>query len=293
MKKLLVAASLLFVDPSAVYAGSSCGGGSSGGSSSSGGGSSSGDSGGGDSSYSSSDSGSSSSTPACIDDTDVHGFRHCTKFGAWSATMRVPKLFFELGTGVRQFGTGLSTQSAAVSHGAENFAYRVVMPESAEPASDVAMLTTFRIGFGITRGLYSGLELELGGLVAPASASTEMMTSPGTYGSPNVQQRGGLVLGFAGVGGYRASLGRLSLGVEGAAGLRNVRYNFESNYHNCVSTTTVSSVHEVVEARARAELWLNPWISAGAMLGSNVLEQNDWMAGLYFGFHTRAFAGSR
>ena len=49
----------------------------------------------------------------------------------------------------------------------------------------------------------------------------------------------------------------------------------------------------VVEARARAELWVSPWLTAGVSVGSNVLEKNDWMAGLYFGIHSRAFAGTR
>ena len=296
IKHVFLLAALLLADPTPVQAGSSCGGGGGGdGGSSSGGsgGSSSGDSSssGGDSSYSSSDSGSSTQSTACIDDTDVHGFRRCTKFGAWANNMRIPKLFVELGTGVRQFDSGLGTQSGAIAHGAESFSYRVVMPTS-EPARDVAMVSTLRLGFGVPRGFYSGLEFELGGLVAPASASAEM-TSSGTFGSPEVRQSGGLVLGFAGIGGYRASGQRGSLSLEGAGGLRSVRYQFDSYYHNCESTTTIASTRSVVEARARGELWLSPWITAGATLGANVLDRHDWMAGVFVGFHSRAFAGTR
>jgi hypothetical protein len=288
--KQLLFAALLFAEPAVAHAGSSCNGGSSGGGSSSGGSSSGGSSSSsGDSSYSS--SGDSAPSTTCVDDTDVHGYRRCTKFGAWATTMRIPKLFVELGSSVREFDSGLDTQSGAIAHGAEEFAYRVVMPTS-EPARDVAMVSTLRLGFGVGRGFYSGLDFELGGLVAPASATAEMTTA-GTFGSPEVRQRGGLVLGMVGVGGFRASGKRGSLALEGAAGLRNVRYHFDSYYHHCETTTTISVTREIVEARARGEVWLSPWVTAGATLGANVLAQGDWMAGLYLGFHSRAFAGSR
>lgn len=55
----------------------------------------------------------------------------------------------------------------------------------------------------------------------------------------------------------------------------------------------ISQTRGIVEARARGELWLNPWITAGAIMGASVVDQGDWMAGLYVGFHSRAFAGGR
>lgn len=280
-------APLLWVglDAAPAYAGGSCGGGSDGGSSSSG----DSDSGGDDGSY----DGGSSSVPACIDDTDVHGYRRCTKFGAWGTNMRLPRLFLELGGGVRQFQSGLGGQHGNVAHEASQFAYRVVMPPSEASALDVAAMTTLRLGLGLRYGFYGGLELEVGGLASAAPVRTEMMSDPGTFGSPEIRQRGGLVVGAAGIGGVRASLGPASFAVEGAAGLRSVRYQFESEYHHCITTTTIGSTHQILEARARAELWLNPWISAGATLGTNVLARDDWMAGVFVGFHSRAFAGSR
>lgn len=281
---------LLLADPRPVLAGSSCGGGSSSDSSSSSSSSSSSDS----------DSGSgsddivladSSSSPPCIDDTDVLGFRHCTKFGAWAKNMRFPRLFIEGGTMVRSFGSGLGDQTGSISHGLESFSYRVVMT-GAEVHRDVAVTTNLRIGFGIPHGFYGGIEGEIGGLVAPASATAEM-TSTGVFGSPNVQQQNGLVLGLAAVGGFRVNGGRGSLAIEGAGGLRSVRYTFASSYHECETDTTIVDNRSVVEARARAELWLSPWLTAGVTVGSNVVDQHDWMAGIYLGAHSRAFAGGR
>ena len=34
-------------------------------------------------------------------------------------------------------------------------------------------------------------------------------------------------------------------------------------------------------------------MTAGATIGSNMLARGDWMAGVYLGFHSRAFAGGR
>ena len=304
MKQLWLAA-LLLVDPRPVFAGHSCGGGSSGGGGSSSGGSSSGgsSSGGsssGGSSYSSSSSSSggyvsssegASSTGGCIDDTDVHGYRHCTRFGAWGKNMRLPRFFFEAGTSMRSFPSALAGSTGSIQHGAESFSYRVVMP-TADGQRDLAVMSNLRVGFGISRHLYSGLEIEFGGLASPASASAEM-TSSGTFGSPNVEQQRGIVLGVAAIGGYRISGGRGSLAIEGAGGERSVSYHFASAYHDCETSSTITAMRTVVEARARAELWLSPWVTAGVSVGSNVLEQSDWNAGLYLGLHTRAFAGSR
>lgn len=301
LKTVALAFTSLALVPAAPAHAGSChggggGGGSSGGSSSSGGGG--GGSYGGGGGYSSGDvyassDGGSSSTSACVDDSDVHGFRHCTKFGAWAGNMRIPRLFVELGSSMRAFQSGLGERTGTVQHGLEQFAYRVVMPTAQDASRDLAMTTTLRLGFGISRHLYSGLDGEIGGLVAPATATAEMTTTPGTYGSPDVQQGSGLVLGIAGVAGYRAVGSRGSIALEGAGGLRSVRYKFDSSYHECETSTTIVDNRAIVEARARAELWLNPWLTAGVTLGSSVLDRDDWMAGIYLGAHSRAFAGGR
>jgi hypothetical protein len=72
-----------------------------------------------------------------------------------------------------------------------------------------------------------------------------------------------------------------------------VRYKFASSYHDCDTDTTIVANRAVIEARARAEVWVSPWVTAGVSVGSNVLEKSDWMAGVFLGVHSRAFAGSR
>lgn len=290
--KIIAAAALattaLFAQP--VHAGSTCGGGGGGGGSSS---SSSSD---GDSSWSSSSSSSdhgsdASPTPACIDDTDVVGYRQCTKFGnGWGMNPRVPRMFVELGTNVRQFSAAASAREGTVSHGSESFMYRTVTPEGGGDASAAAAVASnLRIGVGLGHGLYAGIEGELGALTN-TPARVEMMSS-GVFGAPEIEARTALLFGGAGFVGARVSHGRASLSIEGAGGARNVRYRYASSYRYCDEVSIVDVVTPVLEARARAELWLNPWFTVGAQAGSNVAAKGDWMTGFYLGIHSRAFGG--
>ncbi len=293
MKIAIALGALLLAHPLVAHASKSCGGGggggSSGGSSGGGGSSSGGDSSGGSSSSSS--SGESSSPPPCIDDTDVVGYRHCTKFGAgWGISPQMPRFFIEMGTNVRQLsGSPVSGRTATVWHGAEQFAYRMVTSADAGDAGATGVASSLRIGFGLGRGMYAGVEGELGGLTS--SPARVEMTASGVFGTPETSSGTPLLLGASGFVGVRVASGRASLSVEGAGGVRNVRYDTTSTYHDCVDTTVVSVVQGVVEARARGELWINPWVTLGAQAGANVVARGDWMTGLYVGFHSRAFAG--
>jgi hypothetical protein len=286
MRWVAVVAALLVVDPA--DAGEHCGASS-----------------GSESSSSSSDSSSSSSSDssgyesgdtstahtACIDDTDIVGFRHCRKYGTWARSTRFPRLFFELGSNVRQFSTGLAARTSTVAHGSERFAFKTVMAPS-EVGRDTAVTSALRVGVGIGRRAYVGTELELGALVSPAAAHAEMMTS-GSLGTPSIAQERGSALGALGLGGYRAHAGRATFAVEAAAGVRSARYHYTSTYHDCVDTTTITKTTGVIEARARVETWLGPWMTAGATVGSSLISRGDWMGGAYLGFHTRAFGGGR
>jgi hypothetical protein len=279
MKLVLLATLLLARD---AYASRSCGSGTSGGSSSS---SSSGSS---DSSSSSSSSGSTATAaPACIDDTDVVGYKQCTKFGQrWGMHPRVPRFSVEMGTNIRQFAGTSGTGS--VWHGAENFAFRMVTPTSSEGATAIA--STLRMGVGLPHGLYTGIEGEFGALTtAPGNFQ---MSDVGTFGTPEVTERSAMLFGGTAFLGTRISSGRLSLALEGAGGVRSVRYRATSTYHNCVDTATVTATQGVLEARARAELWLNPWFTLGAQAGANVVAKGDWMTGVFIGIHNRAFGGN-
>jgi hypothetical protein len=279
MKIVLATLALASLAAPTIAHASSCGGG---GSSSS---SSSGSSGGG--------SDSSSSTPSCSDSTDVVGYRQCTKYGAWSASTRWPLLIFELGVGVQTFDNPLREGSGSVTHEGESFTYRVSGggDRGNDPVAAVAVVTNARIGVGTAFGLYTAIELELGGLAHEPSKVE--MTSTGMRGTPTIEQSGAIAMGALGVVGFQKGTSRLLLGAELLGGVRAVSYSYHSQYVACEQSTSILVGRGVVEARARASYFLTPMLSVGAQLGTSLVDERDWNMGIYVGGYTRAFATSR
>ena len=287
-----VVATGMVVSPLVAQAGQSCGSG--GGSDGGGVGGNSGGGGGGSTSDSSDSNGGgvAASEPPCIDDTDVVGYRQCTKYGAgWALHSRAPRIFLEVGSNVRNFDGGMSSaRTGTVWHGAEQFMVRMSTPEGSAGRA-AAVTSTFRVGAAIGKSMYAGIEGELGGMTS--SPATAEMSNAGVFGMPDVDAQTPMVFGGAAIVGGRVSSGRASLAIEGAGGVRDVRYRYSSSYHNCEDMTIVDVVQPVLEARARAELWVNPWLTLGAQAGANVATRGDWMTGVFLGVHSRAFAGGR
>jgi len=154
------------------------------------------------------------------------------------------------------------------------------------------VLSTLRATLGLSHGLYAGAEVDLGGLVAPGRAATEMMSS-GAFGEPELRQDGGFVVDSLATVGIRGAGHAGAVAVELSGGMRALSYGFHSSYHDCVTGSSVLVYAPVAEARARGELWLSPWLTAGVTVGTSVLESRAWMGGLYLGVHTRAFGGGR
>jgi hypothetical protein len=119
------------------------------------------------------------------------------------------------------------------------------------------------------------------------------MMSTGAFGAPDLRQERGFLVDSFGVVGVRGATGSGGLGVELVGGMRAVSYSFHSSYHDCEQSTSITALGGVAEARVRGELWLGPWLTAGATLGASLLERNSWMGGIYLGVHTRAFGGDR
>jgi len=271
----LAALAILPLVPQRADAGKSCGGG---------GGSAGGHGGGGG-------HGSSSRTD-CTDTSDVVGYRKCTAFGSWGRGLALPHIIIEAGAVVRQFDSLLDGQTGTVAHAGESFAYRVIAPVQRRRSLDTAVLSTMRAGLGLPHGLYTALEVDLGGLVQPDRATAEMM-SAGAFGTPDVVQRGGFEVDSLATLGVRGALRFGSVGAELAGGMRAVSYRFQSDYHDCERSISVTAYGPIAEARVRGELWLSPWLAAGVTVGTSVIERNTWVGGLYLGVHSRAFAGER
>jgi hypothetical protein len=231
-----------------------------------------------------------STGPACVDSTDVVGYRTCTNYGAgWATASQLPPLFVELGLGVARFTSYLDTSSRTVTHGSESFAYRVVAPERAA-ARDAAMVLSLRGGIGFAGPLYGALEVGFGGLLAPARADTEMLSS-GAFGSPDVAQSNGHVLQAAAVLGAQVTLGDVVASGELAAGGRVVDYGFVSSYRACLEQVWIERGGGIAEARARAEYWIGARASLGVAVGTSFVDPGAWSGGVFLRMHSRAFGG--
>lgn len=203
-------------------------------------------------------------SPPCVTDgTDVVGYRHCPWYGAWGSNLLDPYLFVDLGMNVRHFAARGMNRAAA----------RTTMPPTSgggirTTSGDDALTFDERIGYGITHGLYAAIDFELGNF-----ADSESTRSG---------QRDVVLDGLASLG-IRGGLGPVALSVELSGGAMVSSYPSQ----NDVSTDAL------LEAHARADLWLAPWFSLGGTIGASLIDRGDWMAGLYLGFHTWAYAGDR
>jgi hypothetical protein len=205
----------------------------------------------------------------------------------WSAR---PPMTLDIGFAMRTFASPLGSETGSVTHDAQAFGYRVVGPAAqAHAPLETAFVGQLRFGKPLPYNFYTGVELELGAL-AGATVSPEM-TSSGTLGTPTitpstVMMIGGL--GILGIGGRVTST--VDLGVAVAGGVRALAYSFDSTYGACETTSTITAMQPVLEARAHASLWLTPHVSLSALAGKSALD-GGVMGGLAVGFTNHAFAG--
>jgi hypothetical protein len=197
------------------------------------------------------------SSPPCVDSSDVVGYRQCPAFGEWGQAASDPYVFVQLGMNYRHF---VHPGATAVS--------RRAGPAPAEAQTDDAMTVDERLGFGITHHLYAALDIEFGNF--------------GEFDSSSPTSRDVVLDGMGSIG-LRGSLGPLSLAVEAAGGGLAYTYPTDADYHT----------EAILEARGRADVWLAPWFTVGAMAGSSLLRKGEWVTGIYVGFHTHAYADDR
>jgi len=211
------------------------------------------------------------------------------KFGVWHENLRMPVIILEVGTAVRQFASPLGERTSTVKHGDESFSYRVVGPmNGAQRALDVAVVAQIRLGVGLSHGVFVAVDAEIGGVAG--GASTPEMTSSGALGSPDIAETSVVVLSGLGVAGIRGNVGHVNLGVEVAGGGRTLTYAYESHYHACEQTDSISASMPVLEGRARASYWVSPYVYVGATVGKSLIDES-WMSGVVLGANSRAFGG--
>ncbi|HUQ06504.1 MAG TPA: hypothetical protein VM261_28570 [Kofleriaceae bacterium] len=287
MKIIATLAGALLSIPAIAWA---CGGGGDSG------GSSSGDSG---SSSSSSDSGgsdsSSTAAPACVDTTDVHGYRECSGFGTWRA--RRAAVAVELGMVSSFIDLSGVNASGTIEHSdGTSYSYKLVGEDFGMASGDLRAangiaLRTLVHGRHVYGGLESSFQFVSGEARTMATTDERAMLTPRLVGVTNA-------LGVVGARRFADQLfGPLaphgvSAGAELAAGVHMTALEAESHKGVCVTTDRTINVAPVVEARARVDLWFSPHMSLGLWTGADALTRSP-SAGILLSSHFRPFDGTR
>lgn len=247
-----------------------------GGSSSSGSSSSSG----GGSDYSSSYS--SVYVPPCEDGSNVVGYRTCSPYGSWAMMARMPKVSMEVGMWSSMVDlSGIDVGGTMTHDDGTSYNYRVVGSELGNQADVVGVRMRMAAHH---RGLYLGLEGGIGGVVADDPTHQTPMDRVDLSSETGAVAVGGVVLGG------RVFAGRVSAGGEIMAGVRGVSVATTSTHGACIVEDIHWTGEPTVEVRARGDLWLTPWITAGAYLGRDALG-GQTSGGIDLGVHFRAFDG--
>lgn len=201
----------------------------------------------------------------CHEVSNVVGYEHCSRFGAWSRDQPMFPLRFEWGWLHQDFPT-----------------HPFTLPDVpiARVASERGMQNTVTDGvamryLGGNRLFYGGIELDTSGLVQ----------EPQFAGLP----ASGVSWSIVTIEGLHWSWWRFSLGAELATGLRVTVYSYCGDQKSCALMDTEAG--GVVEARVRAELFPTQHWSVGAMLGHSLIDATDRSFMVFTALHFRALDG--
>jgi hypothetical protein len=192
----------------------------------------------------------------CIEDsTDVVGYRQCPRYGRWGENLLEPEVFVQVGMTFRHFADSPKKAAARTTSGGS----------VKDNGGNTAWLFDERIGTPIAGALYTAFDFELG-----------------NFDPERTDDRGFVVDGMISLG-LSGSIGAITLGGEVAGGVMRSSFPSEVDEHTS----------GLLEARARGELWVAPWVTLGAAAGTSLIDRGNWMFGIYLGVHTWAYAGAR
>jgi hypothetical protein len=206
----------------------------------------------------------------CHESSDVVGYHHCSRFGyLWSRESDSPRFMFELGYFYHRFtANSLNLGDAPL-----------VMQGTAPDMRTSAAGASMRFIGGLNHVLYTGLELDAGGndiLPKPFGAQP----TDGLYMSPM------LVFGAHVIERYR-----VALSAELAGGFRyDDFFSCPESMPKCTGPDD-SQTRRQVEARARAEFFIHPHVTAVLTYGVSLIDSGDRMWMLGFGIHGRTMDG--
>lgn len=198
----------------------------------------------------------------CSHDGGIVGRRSCPPYGMWGAALESPYVLIRIGVNMRRLARAPGpAQNAAAERSSQPTP--TPLPPDIGGADDSYSIAE-SINIATSQISYIGFEVE----ISP-TADENLPAGARTFAA-------GAQLLFGLHGGTHF----LKLGAELAAGYRVVdtKYSYTDD-------------EPVLEARAHGDLWLTPWLTAGAMLGTSVLDRGEWVSGIQLGFHTYAYGG--
>ncbi|CAN5666677.1 hypothetical protein BH11MYX1_BH11MYX1_51990 [soil metagenome] len=129
----------------------------------------------------------------------------------------------------------------------------------------------------VDRTFYIGGELDIGSMTAVIGPTNNAART--TTNQPmELDTSGTLAVGKL-VGGARVTAGPFSGAVELAPGIRYIE--LPSTYGSSINIKTEG----VLEARGRVDLWANPVLTIGGIVGADLAHHSDVMVGLQLGLH--------
>ena len=212
-------------------------------------------------------------TPArakgCHEHSDVVGYQHCGRFGAWSPDYVAPLLWAELADLTERWAThatdlvdGRTTQGGPTH----------------ETATAVALRVSGGWRIAPRLALYTGGELAVGGLVARPDQLDGGLDRTSEFFAAHA-----LV-------GARTIVGRLGLAVELAAG---GRYDgvVACPDATCAHFVYATAGHGELDARARVDYWFASLGSVGVAIGQSLVDRSDRELMVAVTVHSRVWDG--
>lgn len=221
--------------------------------------------------------------PDCLNDSPVVGRSQCKRFGRWALPPGLPRLQMSVGGSVRVLGAhDLKLDRSAVDRGV---AYaNTGGTQDLGPQSGSALTFDWRLTGELSRLLYTGIDVSVGSALIDDPAQEQAL-------GITLGEERGMYYAAGAIAGLLLQGGPLVLRGEMVGGARLVEVPFQ--YRGSEVRSRASVTQGVVEPRLAAEVWLTPWVTLGARVGSDLLRRRDYMAGLYINLYGRAFDDSR
>lgn len=216
----------------------------------------------------------------CHETTPVVGLEQCRRFGWWS---HIGTFGLEVGAVMLHFDPGVvATDAYGTKPDGTLATYHVV---GAGPVTAAGVRIRMMLSWG--RHLHIGGEADLADIVdGPALA----VADTAARSTMTLSDAGGSLGAAKLVVGEHVAIGPVTFAGELAPGLRIATYTLDMLPP---AVTGPAQAWGVIEAHARAELWLTPQISLASEAGCDVLRPHDVSVSVAIGLHMLPYDNAR